>query len=55
MKIGILAVQGDFSRTQNMLSGLGVETVEVRLPGSWRAVPGLSFQGRIHHHWKNWL
>jgi len=33
MKIGILAVQGDFREHKNMLSGLGVETVEVRLPG----------------------
>jgi len=30
MKIGILAVQGDFAAHAAMLAGMGVETVEVR-------------------------
>src|SRR3982074_3192638 len=32
MKIGILAVQGDFAAHAAMLAGMGVETVEVRAP-----------------------
>ena len=32
MKIGILAVQGDFAAHAAMLGGLGIETVEVRTP-----------------------
>ena len=33
MKIGILAVQGDFDAHTRMLASMGVETVEVRNPG----------------------
>lgn len=45
MKIGILAVQGDFREHKNMLSGLGVETVEVRLPGHLEGCSGLIIPG----------
>jgi 5'-phosphate synthase pdxT subunit len=33
VKIGILAVQGDFDAHTRMLASMGVETVEVRTPG----------------------
>jgi len=32
MKIGVLALQGDFAEHISMLKRLGVETAEVRLP-----------------------
>ena len=39
MKIGVLAVQGDFAEHEKLLASIGVEPVEVRLP---RHIPGLS-------------
>ena len=38
MKIGILAVQGDFAAHAAMLAGMGVETVEVRTPEDRKSV-----------------
>eukprot|EP01046_Picozoa_sp_COSAG06_P095707 COSAG06_NODE_41821_length_387_cov_1.059028_1_plen_51_part_01 len=32
VKIGVLAIQGDFREHKKMLQTLGVEVVEVRLP-----------------------
>ena len=43
MKIGILAVQGDFEAHAAMLHGLGVETVEVRTVADLQGCDGTSF------------
>ena len=45
MKIGILAVQGDFAAHAAMLTGLGVETVEVRTPEDLADCDGLILPG----------
>ena len=45
MKIGILAVQGDFAAHATMLAGLGVESVEVRTPGDLADCDGLILPG----------
>ncbi len=45
MKIGILALQGDFSEHISMLKRLGVETVEVRLPKHLDGLDGLIIPG----------
>jgi pyridoxal 5'-phosphate synthase pdxT subunit len=45
VKIGILAVQGDFSAHAEMLAGLGVETVEVRTRGDLQGCDGLILPG----------
>ncbi len=45
MKIGVLAVQGDFAEHVQMLRRLGVETVEVRLPEQLEGVSGLIIPG----------
>ena len=45
MKIGILAVQGDFEAHAAMLERLGVETVEVRTPASLEGCDGLVLPG----------
>ncbi len=45
MKIGILAVQGDFAAHAEMLAGLGVETVEVRTPEDLAGCDGLILPG----------
>ena len=45
MKIGILAVQGDFAAHAAMLAGLGVETVEVRTPEDLADCDGLILPG----------
>lgn len=45
MKIGVLALQGDFSEHITMLKKLGVETVEVRLPRHLEGVSGLIIPG----------
>ncbi len=45
MKIGILAVQGDFAAHAAMLEGLGIETVEVRTPGDMEGCDGLILPG----------
>lgn len=45
MKVGILAVQGDFSAHAAMLKQLGVETVEVRTPQDLAGCDGLILPG----------
>lgn len=45
MKIGILAVQGDFAAHAAMLAGLGVESIEVRTPGDLAGCDGLILPG----------
>jgi pyridoxal 5'-phosphate synthase pdxT subunit len=45
VKIGILAVQGDFEAHAQMLATLGVETVEVRTPAGLAGCDGLILPG----------
>lgn len=45
MKIGILAVQGDFAAHARMLSRIGVEAVELRQAGKLNEVNGLIIPG----------
>jgi len=45
MKIGVLAIQGDFSEHIVMLKRLGVQTDEVRLPAHLDALDGLIIPG----------
>lgn len=45
LKIGILAVQGDFAAHAAMLASLGVETAEVRTPGDLSGCDGLILPG----------
>jgi 5'-phosphate synthase pdxT subunit len=45
MRIGVLAIQGDFSEHIVMLKRLGVETSEVRLPGQLNGLDGLILPG----------
>ena len=45
MKIGVLALQGDFEEHIHMLSRLGVETREVRLPEHLEGQDGLIIPG----------
>jgi 5'-phosphate synthase pdxT subunit len=45
VKIGILAVQGDFSAHATMLGGMGVDTVEVRTPPDLQGCDGLILPG----------
>ena len=45
MKIGVLALQGDFSEHISMLKRLGVETAEVRLPTQLDDLDGLIMPG----------
>ncbi|MFH1907494.1 MAG: pyridoxal 5'-phosphate synthase glutaminase subunit PdxT [Chloroflexota bacterium] len=45
MKIGILAIQGDFAEHIVMLKRLGVETTEVRLPTHLEGLTGLIIPG----------
>ncbi|MGE5375275.1 MAG: pyridoxal 5'-phosphate synthase glutaminase subunit PdxT [Bacteroidota bacterium] len=45
MKIGVLALQGDFAEHIAMLKRLGVETAEVRLPGQLEGLDGLIIPG----------
>ena len=45
MKIGILAVQGDFAAHAAMLEGMGIETVEVRTPADMVGCDGLILPG----------
>jgi pyridoxal 5'-phosphate synthase pdxT subunit len=45
VKIGILAVQGDFAAHAEMLAGLGVETVEVRTRENLAGCAGLILPG----------
>jgi 5'-phosphate synthase pdxT subunit len=45
MKIGVLALQGDFAEHITMLESLGVEAVEVRLPEHLDGLEGLIIPG----------
>jgi 5'-phosphate synthase pdxT subunit len=45
MKIGVLALQGDFAEHVAMLREIGVEPVEVRLPAQLEGLSGLIFPG----------
>jgi 5'-phosphate synthase pdxT subunit len=45
MKIGVLAIQGDFAEHIVMLKRLGVETAEVRLPAQITGLDGLIIPG----------
>ena len=45
MKIGVLALQGDFAEHIVMLRSLGMETSEVRLPGHLDGLDGLIMPG----------
>jgi pyridoxal 5'-phosphate synthase pdxT subunit len=45
MKIGVLALQGDFAEHVAMLREIGVESVEVRLPVHLEGLSGLIFPG----------
>ncbi len=45
MKIGVLALQGDFAEHIVMLKRLGVETAEVRLPSQIQRLDGLIIPG----------
>ncbi len=45
MKIGVLAIQGDFAEHIVMLKHLGVETSEVRLPAHLTGLDGLIMPG----------
>lgn len=45
MKIGVLALQGDFAEHSVMLKSLGVETAEVRLPEQLKSIDGLIIPG----------
>ena len=45
MKIGVLAIQGDFAEHIVMLNRLGVETSEVRLPAHLAGLDGLIMPG----------
>ncbi len=45
MKIGVLALQGDFAEHVHILEGLGVDAVEVRLPEQLAGLDGLIIPG----------
>jgi 5'-phosphate synthase pdxT subunit len=45
VKIGILAVQGDFAAHAAMLEGMGIDTVEVRTPADMEGCDGLILPG----------
>jgi len=45
VKIGVLALQGDFAEHRRMLQKLGVETSEVRLPSQLEDLDGLIIPG----------
>ena len=45
MKIGVLAIQGDFAEHIVMLKRLGAETIEVRLPSQLDGLDGLIVPG----------
>lgn len=45
MKIGVLALQGDFSEHVSMLKKIGVDAVEVRLPRHLDSINGLIIPG----------
>lgn len=45
MKIGVLALQGDFAEHIAVLSRIGVQAIEVRLPDQLQALDGLIIPG----------
>ena len=45
MKIGVLAVQGDFAAHNRMLARIGVQSVEVRTPADMQHIAGLIMPG----------
>ncbi len=45
MRIGVLALQGAFIEHENILARIGVEPVEVRLPGELEGLDGLILPG----------
>lgn len=45
MKIGVLALQGDFAEHQSVLASLGAEVVQVRLPPHLAGLDGLIIPG----------
>ncbi|OGO65326.1 MAG: glutamine amidotransferase subunit PdxT [Chloroflexi bacterium RBG_19FT_COMBO_55_16] len=45
MKIGVLALQGDFAEHITMLDRMGIEAVEVRLPEQLKGLDGLIIPG----------
>ena len=45
MRIGVLALQGDFAEHQVMLQALGAQVVQVRLPGHLDGLDGLIMPG----------
>jgi len=45
VKIGILAVQGDFEAHATMLAGMGIDTVKVRTPADMNGFDGLILPG----------
>jgi pyridoxal 5'-phosphate synthase pdxT subunit len=45
MRIGVLALQGDFAEHQTMLRRLGAEPTQVRLPAELEALQGLIIPG----------
>jgi len=45
MKIGVLALQGDFAEHASMLKRIGVEAAEVRLPEHLKSLDGLIIPG----------
>jgi 5'-phosphate synthase pdxT subunit len=45
MKVGVLALQGDFAEHGAMLNKLGAEVVQVRLPGELAGLSGLILPG----------
>jgi 5'-phosphate synthase pdxT subunit len=45
MKIGVLALQGDFAEHQATLQKLGIETIQIRLPGDLDGLNGLIIPG----------
>lgn len=45
MKIGVLAVQGDFREHVETLRSIGLDAVEVRLPGDLEGIAGLIIPG----------
>lgn len=45
MNIGVLALQGDFAEHRSLLSGLGIDTREIRLPEHLEGINGLIIPG----------
>ena len=45
LKVGVLALQGSFEEHLDMLAGLGVDGVEVRLPGQLEDLDGMILPG----------